>query len=721
MDDIPFFNTQPYQVRGGIFADAARKPGSTTDALRRGVEISAEPGFKRSKSPEDMAESSVNTLERKFTDAVGRSDATPSVPVVSLEGPTNTLPETSVPSSKRSSWFSAPSRPATVKAEGTNSTAVIQEEQEVSQDEPRRRLRRESVTSPHIPRTSPSESPERAPNHPTDTEEAPIDPPVKPKEDTPDIPASGSEVSAESIPPSSSQPLPRVRSPPLSHQATRSADFGSNQSSPEGSKPATPFRGNSLLASWRAKATDKEALTATARHTIKKWSFGKKSDLMGEGVVPFTASFSRRGKSVSSSQKQTFEEVRAHVEERRQEAERQRFEVTEPNPHVMFDEPDSSAAISIKLQTPPAETNDMIGRERAPSVATTPLAGRRGSNASSFTGGVSPSNGADSSASSSNGNARLAASPSSPGRYISPSQPKTTTEMVTPDSSPLLTASLGSPLDLSRSRPKSTPLHAAQPSSAPKMSIPGIHASHRGEVQALGSSPLPPTPSGPPMSPASTLQQKLPAIQNVYKMFGSRSSRQPSTISGDGPAAATGSPPGSQAGPGPDEAINAVPMYISPLSSTPDLTEQSPAPEASALPPSTIEEGTTLTPLIHIPIRKSSADERGAQGDVVPDHLAKITPVTVPSSAKSSAIITQTETRAQVQSPSEYPASAGRDFGVPLDENPLGMLGKNLSVDDAASAVFAQEIEAGLPTGTPSISGPAESTTTPAEVGREAP
>src|SRR5260221_10495740 len=165
MDDIPFFNTQTYQLRGGIFADAARKPASN------------EPSFKRSKSPEEVAESSESTLERKSTDAVGRSETTASLPAIALQEPTKALSETAAPLSKRTSWFNplnAPSKPATNKAEGPNTTVVIEETQEVSQDDTRGRLRRESITSTHIPRTSPSGSPSRASNHPTATEEAPI-------------------------------------------------------------------------------------------------------------------------------------------------------------------------------------------------------------------------------------------------------------------------------------------------------------------------------------------------------------------------------------------------------------------------------------------------------------------------------------------------------------------------------------------------------------------
>ncbi|KAF8323002.1 uncharacterized protein EI90DRAFT_2977560 [Cantharellus anzutake] len=722
MDDIPFFNTQPYQIRGGIFADAARKPLS--DATRKPLSqvdpskqqaISPEPGLKRSKSSDHLPQLSESASQNIPTDAAGRSEPTVSLPAIALHEPTKVPSEPPTPP-KRNTWFGYvnPSQKSLNKEDESVNAALILEAQNEPEVEPRGRAQRQSITSTRAPSTSPSPSPSFPPSHSPLVEESPIIPPGQPNEGTLTTQLPGTQSPMPPVSPSGSQTLPKLRSPSFPHQATRSADFAPSRffSRPQNdeARTVTSSKASTLLTQWKAKATDKEALSATARETIKKWGWGKKNDTIAGGA----SSKKKEDKLVGSPPKQTFEEIRAQVEERRQ-AERRRVEATAPGVGAPTHQPD------LPTGSEGAQTSIVIdggsSRGEATSAPTEFLLERRSSNASSFTGGVF-SSGANPNVPVLNGNARTG---SSPGQFISPSQPKITTKVATPNSSPHLT-----PVDLHSSRPKPIPLHSAQPSSAPKMSIPGIHASHRGEVQALGSTPAMSSDSTSASSSTSTLPQKLQSIQNMYKMFGNRNSKSTANDSvpncGDGPTTTTGLGPGLALGPG--GATHMEPKEFLPGSSltepakqgTEDLASQIPdAPVGTQSIKPTIADGIIIGSSHPVTINRGSPlDKNDIRRDPVADIPSGDSPPLPPrpqSQSVLSATPASSEVRLCTQSPSKSfheppsqtelscsPADDQDTLGVPQDNELYTEVSwKASSADDIAGSVLAQETEAGLP------------------------
>ncbi|KAF8316709.1 uncharacterized protein EI90DRAFT_3134315 [Cantharellus anzutake] len=637
MDDIPFFNTQPYQIRGGIFADAARKPLS--DATRKPLS-QVDPSKQQAISPEP--------------------EPTVSLPAIALHEPTKVPSEPPTPP-KRNTWFGY----------------VNPSQKSLNKEDESGRAQRQSITSTRAPSTSPSPSPSFPPSHSPLVEESPIIPPGQPNEGTLTTQLPGTQSLCTCITLWFSN-APKLRSPSFPHQATRSADFAPSRffSRPQNdeARTVTSSKASTLLTQWKAKATDKEALRASSK---------KKED-----------------KLVGSPPKQTFEEIRAQVEERRQ-AERRRVEATAPGVGAPTHQPD------LPTGSEGAQTSIVIdggsSRGEAASAPTELLLERRSSNASSFTGGVF-SSGADPNVPALNGNARTG---SSPGQFISPSQPKITTKVATPNSSPHLT-----PVDLHSSRPKPIPLHSAQPSSAPKMSIPGIHASHRGEVQALGSTPAMSSDSASASSSTSTLPQKLQSIQNMYKMFGNRNSKSTANDSvpncGDGSTTTTGLGPGLALGPGKRDAHGLKSPYLA--SPIPDA----PVGAQSSIKP-TIADGIIIGSSHPVTINRGSPlDKNDIRRDPVADIPSGDSPPLPPrpqSQSVLSATPASSEVRPCTQSPSksfhEPPSQTGLSYspaddqdtlGVPRDnELYTGVSWKTSSADDIAGLVLAQETEAGLP------------------------
>ncbi|KAJ7508647.1 hypothetical protein B0H11DRAFT_1792686 [Mycena galericulata] len=255
------------------------------------------------------------------------------------------------------------------------------------------------------------------------------------------------------------------------HSKSNSAEEASKPSS----EPSTSFRNgssptsSSFLATLRSR--DKQVISNTAKETMRKWGVnwtGLMKDSGGSSTgdeIPDHGSFVSRlrqdtNNSVAQKARASYAEVRAAVAERRG---RERGSDGSPG------------RTSSPIPIPEAR------RERAVTMQ------HRRPSQNGFSNDSSP---------------LLTA--------------RAATETLRPPSSPSLSRSTDLPPPLSPSTPATpSPIHV-QPQ-AKMMTIPGIHASHRGEVMSMGYV-APETPSPSPV--------KNPAIQSVYRLWKSPGSAE---------------------------------------------------------------------------------------------------------------------------------------------------------------------------------------------------
>jgi hypothetical protein len=249
-------------------------------------------------------------------------------------------------------------------------------------------------------------------------------------------------------------------------------------------KSPTPSGQSSLLSTLKSRAGDRQALSNTARETMRKWTVnwgGLKKD-RDSGMASFEdAQDGRDSKPRSASQKvkSSYAEVRAAVDERRERERR------------------SSEASSASIPIPGCGDE-----ERADSVSS--MQGPRRSSLSSLQTDISTML---SSAEQSAGTSPEASTTGHPIIDI---------EGVQPDSQDLNgiePASIATPF------PPTLPQRPiqSQPSHGKTMTIPGIHARNRGEVMSMGYVPPPPAPEGKsPVSSVYRLWKHSPATQSEH-------------------------------------------------------------------------------------------------------------------------------------------------------------------------------------------------------------
>jgi hypothetical protein len=240
--------------------------------------------------------------------------------------------------------------------------------------------------------------------------------------------------------------------------------------------PSPPSFFNTL----KARTADKQAIKETAKEAIRKWgvnwgSFRKDNNAVGPGQGDDNSEASTLpqgegdGKTSTHKSRASYAEVRAAVAERKGR---------EKASHLLVHGPNHSSDIS------PSETTNFLTR----GTTLTPDA-----------------------ISTSSEIAALARLPSPSGVAVKSSSPS---RMNTEQDVPHQDRILEDPIN-------PTPIHV-QPV-AKTMSIPGIHASHRGEVQSMGY--VAPQPSGS-SGPMSETVLKNPAIQSVYRFLKSNGDRK---------------------------------------------------------------------------------------------------------------------------------------------------------------------------------------------------
>ena len=541
MDDIPFFETASYRHRGGIYADAVRKPASKAeeqllpregdtakngdqlleaDAVNVTAEVKDHPPIPISVSDDGLVASvpSTNTLSPETSPAPRA--ATVHLPIQSPSPPKS--------HSKRKSWFPSAGSP--------NEDVIA---------EPPTPLKSDGL----ITDTEPPSPRGRTPG-------AGAEVPSKRGISAPpngDSLEGGGPNQVENVPPRKESTLGRDRGI-QSHGGSFSGDWSpsstvsnsatANINASTGSGTSSLFHAIKRVgtrdsndtsvsrASGGTVASTNQDLSTAAKETMKKWGVqwaGLKKefqearlegkDLRTSGMAAWAAA--QQGLQESSStgppssplpspsinsrlgMPKTFEEVRKAANERRVREERERVisDVVRSNPVPV---PQSPTDKSRRRESAgPVLSNGATSLQRSGSISST--FGFGGNTHS--TGSVSPSTSPPPSAKFVQPTAKPTATVSTdppemksilPGPVL---ETRVGGQVSTPSSIPSPSTSLPTPdTNMPAGRllsagpppaPTSTHIVAKQPSYGASMTIPGIHAKNKGEVMAIGFSPPP--------------------------------------------------------------------------------------------------------------------------------------------------------------------------------------------------------------------------------------
>ncbi|KAL5495023.1 hypothetical protein ACEPAI_485 [Sanghuangporus weigelae] len=334
------------------------------------------------------------------------------------------------------------------------------------------------------------------------------------------------------------------------HSRSRSLSSGANmlgQGNPSGeSLPSRTTNTSSFLSTLKQKA-DKQALSNTAKEAMKKWSAnwnGFKREHMGATNHAEETADGATGSTLSGSflKGRNYADIRAAVAGRKEQG---------PSDERLGT---SSPSRPIDIPTIKKDEDELRNAEGSSSGSSKD---------------IEPSS-----------SASPQSSPKTPALLrrevarASISPPKVTTD-TTHTSEPTPSASTDV---LSSSEPEvHPPPIKTQPSQGAMMTIPGIHASHRGDVQSLGY--VPPASSSTPTESKSRTPTIPPTIQSVYRLFRSPTSNSSvlqlqqeqartnpgsatSASPGQSPARSEGSPPAAESN---DD--------VTPLSLAPSVTD----------------------------------------------------------------------------------------------------------------------------------------------------
>ncbi|KAH7922852.1 hypothetical protein BV22DRAFT_1016499 [Leucogyrophana mollusca] len=464
MDDISFFDSSQYLHRGGLWSDAARREKPESSSLSGEDPTASDSGGPSS------GENEPSSLKRSQSAEDLVADASPlgGVPVVRAATATG-VTDASTKASRRRSWFASATGDDSDIAEGSQGA----EESAQEETERGRRTREESSATPRshsIP--NPSPDPDR-----------PIASVVPELENDEEVHGYLSPQFSPRSASTHSQARSRSSRTHSISSSTGGDDASSNylsDSSATSKSPRNSIGGStttsSFLSTLKSKAGDKQALSNSAKEAMRKWGVnwgGLKKDSPTNGsqedvpdVGPSDPRTRTDSNNLSHGARPSYAEVRAAVAERK-------------------------------------ERDKAVDREEAASSDPIPI----------------PMSGKGKSRSTSASSGHASASPASPlprmeagasegstsSKFAAPSISRTTTENSSHD--PFKDRDLTEGDDL---RPSAPPIHT-QPSQARTMTIPGIHASHRGEVMSMGYV----APSSPPPENKS----KAPAIQSVYRLW----------------------------------------------------------------------------------------------------------------------------------------------------------------------------------------------------------
>ena len=477
MDDIAFFESVLYEHRGGIWSDAARKPSPPKDAVPVPVPT---PGDVQSVASAPLPDTvvsgfpaeSIAPVVSKSMDDVGVAAALHSTtltadkpplhvpPVLEESSDSSHIPEFSRKNSRRRTWFSSMSVDDSSLPLSNLVVDVTQPEALETRGRPVENLveKAESLRLSRSTSHSSKSGSVRA-----------VTPDRSEDEHKPSQPAT--YLMPHSSRRSSSQHSVKLEQG-SSHQEGPNLQARSTPNTPsrnsETSQIGRPSSPPSFFSTLKSKAADKQVISNTAKEAMRKWGvnwtgFIKKDTVSDEstrnGSPPQLLGSPLEDSFTHHKTRASYAEVRAAVAERK---ERERTSHPDDGSDTLRpSSPSGKASSNSSLANDTTHSDVPINPSTATSAAH--LSAPRLSSKRSM---------------------------SSMGRELDAQELPNMEEPV-----------------------KSPPIHV-QPQ-AKTMSIPGIHASHRGEVQSMGyvAPQIQPTSS----SPSDVL--KNPAIQSVYRLW----------------------------------------------------------------------------------------------------------------------------------------------------------------------------------------------------------
>ncbi|KAF9469730.1 hypothetical protein BDZ94DRAFT_1243126 [Collybia nuda] len=479
MDDIAFFESSHYQHRGGIWQDASRherQPSSISEQVVDETLSTASAPVPDAQLTPPITEESTSLSRSKSAEELS-VDA----PLITPSPPPMEEAATAPPriNNRRRSWFSS------VRSEdaGSLSNKDFFIDGDVDSDSQRGR----STESDKAGATSPRS---QSTPHKQDSNES---------SDQEDDYYLQTHLSPHSARRSSSHHSSREHVKSTSIDSSKSAPDPSTTTPSKSSNQSTPSSPNSFLSTLKSRAGDKQALSNTAKEAMRKWGVnwgGLRKDTNGGASGEDLSDHGSIGSSISarlrpdSSVGNTVQKARASYAEVRAAVAERKGRDRHSNSNSNTDEGGELSRSSSPVMVPEGSR----GTQRVVSNPSIGLIPPGPSTLLFPEGAATPSS-----------------SPASSSRRLSTGDPSAATARKTSPSISRVN---------SESDPAPNPNHAPiqmQPQ-AKMMTIPGIHASHRGEVMSMGY--VAPTP--PPMVPT----EGKSSIQSVYRLWKSPGTSQ---------------------------------------------------------------------------------------------------------------------------------------------------------------------------------------------------
>ncbi|GJE86263.1 hypothetical protein PsYK624_023430 [Phanerochaete sordida] len=477
MDDIAFFESSKYKHRGGIWADASRNERESFTTSSDSQEEEKQTPSTPASDPATPRTPDVDLLDLQRSNSVPveshvNGGTAPDTLPPGLTSRATTISTSSVSSAasaaKRRTWFGN-NRDEGATASGQASNPDFAEPERGRTNAPDAAVNRRSNSTPHA---SPAEASPRldAADNQSESDETEAQGPSR---------RSSSRHSSKSAPSQDTDPDGSFGGPSTS--PAESLLSGLRSKSPSVSTKTFPGSPTSNFFQT-LKTRDKQAISNSAKEAMRKWGVNwgslKKDTQTTSGDEAVDGDMQRQPARTTQG-RPSYAEVRAAVEQRWAS---------------------HGGEGSLPPVNEPSEPMDIPGRahDGVPSTSTSSTAGSSGQSV-----------GNASTSSDSPQSDRLMPDPVVRTRSTSPSlaAPPTRQRTVSNHSHSDNDAALNAPLD--EDEHPARPIYTQPP--APKtMTIPGIHASHRGEVMSMGYvAPPPPQPE----------QKKGAAIQSVYRLW----------------------------------------------------------------------------------------------------------------------------------------------------------------------------------------------------------
>lgn len=550
MDDIAFFDSSKYKHRGGIFPDAARN--ERKEDADEDVEEQEENSPLLETTPEDegapikRSHSAGEVTDTKDASADLSSRAKDRSTTIAAPAPSHDNLSSSP--SNNDTWLS-PSNSA------GDTTLVTDDPEPLPGTE-------EELHRHEIPRVKTPD-----PSGTTDSSGKKVKKKgskfLSTARKLSRSPAPSIRSRASSRTPSPSPSFERLQSEPAlvapsssSMKSDKSSDHSMKISDHGGSKSPN---GNTFLSTLKSRAADRQALGQSAKDAMRKWGVnwtGSKKENGQPHDIPDGGSAHQRMSSDSSNSsnihKTSYAEVRAHVAQRKAGAGSRATEPGMPSrvPSAPIVIPGSDAVKDRTVSMSSEGGSSIISVDDASS---SPVSSFRGRPFSRTEEEMNPT-------------PRAGTSPSSSTALDVPNRRRdgsSDSRSKTVDASPVR-----QPEDLSESESPSMPIHT-QPPQAKMMTIPGIHASHRGEVMSMGY-----VPPAPPPPPTEHKTKTTAGIQSLSRLF----NRNPNSA-----ALAESAAPSQSAPADLDTLVEDKQLQTS----TPAATPNKPRPAPPPLPPRT--------------------------------------------------------------------------------------------------------------------------------------